>query len=374
MSWPARGSGVAGCGGDAEPASVGFARSPSRALSPLLVLSLVAGAALSGCAGGPTPLPTPPPGLVIVVNSGSSRGPVAAYERPIASFRDAIDREVHVIDLRGQARGARGKAVGDLLAAARPPLIFAVGAEALGLVRARTSGVPIVFAMVIDYKRHPKARGDSVTGVALEVAPDVQLTQLKIFAPAVRRIGVIHSRQKAALVAEAARAAKELGLTLRAVAVDGPSGVGAAWKTLAGKVDALWMLPDPGAIDAARFQLLKAATQVAKIPFIGFSDKFVEAGCLLSLSADYEAIGAQAGVLAARILDGEVRPGNHPVEAPIGTALSVNLDTAALIGLELDDTVLEVADRVIGSELSTLDDDDDDGGGGDDDDGGDLDE
>lgn len=336
-------------------------RPPARAtmsrIAAQFMRACVGALVLSGCPSTPDPQPDPEPvlemGRIAIVNTGSAKGKVHAYEAPIATFQESVGRPVHIHDLKGQAKTAAGRAQVKRAIAAKPPLIFAIGSDALKLCRQEAKGIPIVFAMVIDWKDHDLDKDGGVTGVALEVPPEVQLTQLKIVAPSVKRIGVIASPHERGFTNEAKKAGKRLGLTVKVAEAGRPDAVPAAWGKLKGSIDALWMIPDPRIFDkkGKTFLYLKAACEKAKVPFMGYSDRFVEAGCLLSLSADYEAIGAQAGILAARILDGETTASSDTVQQPIGTVLSINVGTAAIIGLDVEDDILDLADRVVGEDF-----------------------
>ena len=68
------------------------------------------------------------------------------------------------------------------------------------------------------------------------------------------------------------------------------------------------------------------------------------------VAADYESVGSQAAILADRILDGELKASPRSIEAPAGTILTVNVKTAAAIGLVIDEAVLDLADELIGEE------------------------
>jgi ABC-type uncharacterized transport system substrate-binding protein len=109
---------------------------------------------------------------------------------------------VQVVDLQGKARSSTGEALIEAVATAKPPLVFALGADALGaeaaqLARQALPSVPIVFAVVINWKQSRLKDSPNVTGVALEVPAEVQFTQLKLVAPHIDRVAVIHSAASA---------------------------------------------------------------------------------------------------------------------------------------------------------------------------------
>ena len=68
-------------------------------------------------------------------------------------------------------------------------------------------------------------------------------------------------------------------------------------------------------------------------------------GALMSYGSDFEATGRQAARLAQQIIQGTA-PADLPVESP-EFFLTINLQTANRIGLEVPDEVLRQADSII---------------------------
>ena len=282
-------------------------------------------------------------GRVAILKNGT----VKAYTDPIEPFKTSLGQPVNLFDLAGQPRSEAAKKTVAALVASKPPLIFAIGGDALDLARESTKGIPIVFASVINFQKHGVAGVENVCGIALEVAPETMFTQLKIVAPAVKRIGVIHSAATTEVVAEAKAQAGGLQIEIVEASAETPDAVAAAWDTLKGKIDALWMPPDPGALSQASFDFLRGATlSEPGIPFLGPSLPFVKAGALLSVAADYGAAGSQAGIAASQIVGGDSTPKDIGVKPPVGTVSSLNMNTLDSIKLKVDDTVLKNVDEL----------------------------
>ncbi len=265
---------------------------------------------------------------------------IAAYRAPIMTLKDALSG----LKLSEHVAGANG--LGDV---GKPDLVVALGSRAYYHAGRAFPGTPVLFAMVLNPAKYPPKEAAMVAGVALHVPPEILLTQLKMVAPSVKRVGVVHhATTSAAVVAQATARAGVLGLTIVPIAVAGASEVKAALETHAGKVDALWMPPDPQAVSKSSYAAAVAFTRDQKLPLLAYSGKFVQAGALLSVSPSYRSIGSQLGLMTRRILEDGTSPASLGVASPIGTELVINLDVARAIGLTVDADVLESADEVFG--------------------------
>ena len=69
-----------------------------------------------------------------------------------------------------------------------PDLLFVLGTRATLLARDRFRDVPILFAMVVNYRRLGLADHENVMGVALEIPPLTEFTQFKLIAPGLKRV------------------------------------------------------------------------------------------------------------------------------------------------------------------------------------------
>jgi putative ABC transport system substrate-binding protein len=262
-------------------------------------------------------------GAVILLDNS-----IPQYQETARAARTRISGDVVTIDLAAQE---------DALVQARrqnPRVVVAVGQRALTAALARLPQTPIVYCTVL-YPERQGGRGDTITGVPLEVPALAQLERLQKVAPKAKRLGVIYGRDSGALVEEASEAARKLGLHLVAHVVSSPREVADALDELAGRIDALWLLPDTRVVNKDVFTYLLRTTLDRGIPLFGFLEGFTQAGALASISPDYRDIGMRAGDLAAQILSRGVVP---PKSYSLG-ALSINLKTAQRLGIEIDDRV-----------------------------------
>ncbi len=83
-----------------------------------------------------------------------------------------------------------------------------------------------------------------------------------------------------------------------------------------------------------------------RLPAVGASNAFAQAGFLASYGASLEKIAARAGEIAARILRG-AKPAETPVEQINEFEFAVNLKTAKALGMKVPQAILLRADKVI---------------------------
>jgi putative ABC transport system substrate-binding protein len=140
-------------------------------------------------------------------------------------------------------------------------------------------------------------------------------------------------------------AARTMGLQIQALNASTIGEINAAFATFAHeRPDGLFVGTDPF-FNSRRIQLVHLATRYA-IPASYPARDFAEAGGLMSYGANIADAWRQAGSYAGRIVKG-AKPADLPVVQSSKFELVINAQTATMLGLNVPDKVLSVADEVI---------------------------
>jgi putative ABC transport system substrate-binding protein len=140
-------------------------------------------------------------------------------------------------------------------------------------------------------------------------------------------------------------AAEASGLKLQFLDVADPKDIEAAFREASkGRAEALLVLAGP-VWPSQRKQVVDLAAK-SRLPAIYPFPEFVEAGGLMSYSANVNDLFRRAATYVDKILKG-AKPADLPVEQPTKFELVINLKTAKQIGVTIPQSVLYRADKVI---------------------------
>ena len=275
-------------------------------------------------------------------------GDTPAYREPAAAFRVTLERAIPDIvveehDMAGDRK--RGEKLLSAMQQRKVALIFAVGAKAAYLAARAQPSVPVIFTSVLDWRSYRKALSrPHVTGIALEVPADVQLTQLKLLTPALRRVVVVtrSGASKNAVLDDLVTAGKLLNIEIVALEINHTDEL-ASYANAADISTVVYPLADPLVYTSRNFLRLVSLSRSHRLPLIAFSKEFVEVGAVMAVDINYADLGAQAALHAEQILQDKVAPATLGVPGPIGTLLVVNEAAARAIELAPSDYLLRLA-------------------------------
>jgi putative ABC transport system substrate-binding protein len=235
-------------------------------------------------------------------------------------------------------------------------VIVAPTTVAAVVARKATGTIPIVTVVVYDHVESGLATslarpGGNVTGMTQYAGTEVvgkQVDLLKAAAPRIARVAVLWNPENsghAALLKEAERAARSLGLSPLPVAARSPSELDGAFATMTReRADALVVLPDTVFL-TQRARVAELAVK-GRLPMMAGLREYVASGSLMSYGANLPDLFRRAGLVVAKILKG-ARPADLPIERPTKFELLVNLRTAKALGLTIPQSVLARADEIV---------------------------
>ncbi len=171
---------------------------------------------------------------------------------------------------------------------------------------------------------------------------------LKEILPEITRVGALANPAdplKPAMVADAEKAARSLGVQLKVVEALAPTALEGAFSAMhTDKVGAVLVLGG-GAFYLSRTHIVDLALR-NRLPSVFQNREFVEAGGLLSYAPSTAANYRRAAFFVDKILKG-AKPADLPVEQPTKFELVINLKTAKALGLTIPQSLLGRADQVI---------------------------
>ncbi len=225
-----------------------------------------------------------------------------------------------------------------------PDIVVAIGADALKKVRVIKT-IPIVYLMILNPQPMVSGR-TNIRGVSLNVAPLKQLRILRKAMPGLKTVGLIYNPDSTGYFVKKARtAADALGIKLFAKEIHKSKDLPDLLKTMRGKVDAFWMLPDLTVVTTETIEFLFLFFHENRVPVITFSDKYLEMGALMSLNIDTFDVGRQAGEITRKILSGISIEEFSNMYAR-NAVITVNQTIADKLGITINEEILEKANVI----------------------------
>jgi len=242
---------------------------------------------------------------------------------------------------------------------ARVDMILAVTTPAATVAKQAVAGtnVPVVFWTLTDpvaagYVETMQRPGGNLTGVTIGVEGTAsegrRLEWLTQIAPDIQRVYIPYNPDDRMVAAQGLQvvqeAASSLGIDLILHQVRIPDEVIASAENIPQDADAVYILFADRLVMTGHLQFIENAIE-RRIPLSAFVSDDVRDGALMAFGTVFEPIGEQAARIADQLLKG-APAAELPVEIP-DFYLSINLRTAAAIGLEIPDSIIRQADFVI---------------------------
>jgi putative ABC transport system substrate-binding protein len=242
------------------------------------------------------------------------------------------------------------------LVALKPDVIGTQGGRSTVAAKQATTTIPIVIALsagdavAVGWIASLARPGGNVTGMSDEV---VQLSAkrmeiLKEAAPQATRIAVVWNREDAGMTLryrEIEKAARTLNVDVQAFGVREPADFPTAFAEMTRRrPDAMFVVLD-ALTNVNRKQFIEFAA-AQRIPAMYEAGFFVHDGGLMSYGSSALDEFRRAAAYIDRILKG-AKPADLPAEQPTRYYLSINMKTAAALGLTVPPSLLLRADDVV---------------------------
>jgi len=239
------------------------------------------------------------------------------------------------------------KFVGD-----KPDVIVAIATPSAQAVVAATKTIPVVYSAVTDpvaaqLVSSMDPSGTNVTGVSDALSLEKQVELIQKVVPNAKKIGMVYNPGEANSVVVVKRMRELLpkaGMTLVEASAARTVDVGAAARSLVGKVDAIYTNTDNNVVSA--YESLVKVGDSAKIPLIASDTDSVKRGAIAALGVNYHDLGLQTGKVVIRILKGD-KPGDIASQTSDKLELYVNPGAAKRQGVTLPDALIKSATKVV---------------------------
>jgi putative ABC transport system substrate-binding protein len=226
--------------------------------------------------------------------------------------------------------------------------------SAVAAAKRATTTIPIVFATALDpigsgFVASLARPGGNVTGLSMQSA-DIAAKRIEILReviPGLGRLAVLANAGYPAAARESAQVqdtARKLGLTVGALDVHGADDIAPAIGSLKGNAQALYLCIDSLVVTNVRN--INASAREARVATMWGAREYAEADGFISYGPNEVDLFRRAGDYVDKILKG-AKPADIPVEQPTKIELVINLKTAKVLGLEVPDELLAIANEVI---------------------------
>lgn len=230
----------------------------------------------------------------------------------------------------------------DVIVAIQTPAVYAAKNATRDIPIVMMAGDPIGTGLISNLAR-PDGNLTGLSGAAAELAAK-SLELIPQMVPAARRVGVLGNANDPFMkpfLEDIEKAAPKVRLEIHKIVVRSSNELKDAFAALArAQADAVMVqgsLSDKLTVDLA----LKY-----RIPSLSTQSSAVQAGLLMSYSADLTERGHEIARYVDKILKGTV-PSDLPVQQPTRYELAINLKTAKALGLTVPAMLIARADQVI---------------------------
>lgn len=317
------------------------------ALAALMVVGLVAGCGSDSSSGGDK---TYKVGVVQLVEHPALDAANKGFVDGLASkgFKD----NVKIDQQNAQGDQSNLNSIAQRFVSEREDLVLAIATPSAQAMANASRDIPILGTAITDYVtaklvQSNEKPGGNVSGTTDMNPVEKQVDLIATILSNAKKVGILYSTNEinSQLQAERMKAhAKEKGIEVVEATVSNVNDVQQAAQNLVSQGVAAIYVPTDNIVASSMPNLVKI-TDAAKIPVFPGEDNLIKAGGLATYSVDYYQLGFQAGVMGAKILSGEAKVGDMPIEAQTNFKLVVNEEQAKRLGITIPADVLKEANK-----------------------------
>lgn len=234
------------------------------------------------------PEAAPAPKITVILSSG-----IRPYKEALEGFKDHIEQDVKIYEYRSNP-----KLIKHILEKEAHDILVAIGPQAAQSIHSvHIAPEDKIYLMVLNPRRF--SENGTLCGVDLRIPPETQLKEIRSNLGQGLRVGILYNEvENRDIVEEFAERARELSMGFIAIPVKTPRDCIEELSRRKDMMDVLLFIPDSVVIKEALVQYLLKQCVLNGIIAVGYNHFFVETGAVLSLSVDYQGVGA----LGAEIL------------------------------------------------------------------------
>lgn len=228
-------------------------------------------------------------------------------------------------------------------------IILSISTPATQVMAAATTEIPIVGTAITSFEQaklvdSDEKPGHNVTGTHDMTPVAEQIDLLLQVVPDAKTIGTLYTsseKNSQVQVDILKEVAAEKGLTVVERTIQNVNDIQQAAQSLVNEVDVIW-LPTDNNVASAMPQVV-SVTDEAGLVTVCAEESMVYSGGTITYGINFYQIGYDAGVMAAKILDGEGVPAEMPIQGPSDLKLVINPTAVETLGIEIPAELMEQA-------------------------------
>jgi putative ABC transport system substrate-binding protein len=290
---------------------------------------------------------------ILTLTAGPDAGIIKSFRAGLRQFGYVEGQNTRIVLRSAGGQSDKLPSLAKELVQLEPDVIVTGGGPQVRAVAQATRIIPVIvlfhetdpiLSQLIASYGHPGGNVTGVDGREVEVAGK-RIELLKEVLPSVRHVAVLWSAYNRPELDEIKTAARSLNIRLYLIEVNAPYDFDRAFmEAKKAHTGATIVLLSPQFY--VRQDQLSAAALRARVPTFHQKEELVRAGGFIGYGTSFDDTWGRAAYFVDRILKGAT-PSELPVEQASTLRLTVNLRTAAALGVSVPESVLIRADEVI---------------------------